>query len=230
MENLASFSRSETIIRTLSVILAGFGVCVFALPLENFLNTRSLPVRWALLFQILFNAIVLLIGGWLLRSSWLGWHHRSARSVRHFCATLVVAVGLCGGMGIDGEFHPSSATPPLSEVSRRRITETAALFAGTVAYFVISRLLVRGLGLKDERSMSEQVRSVKRWLGFITFFFWTSSVIVLDKMAKEHGELHILKEPWGLIALLGPILLAGVIFKLGVRLLRPSQPGRSLAV
>jgi hypothetical protein len=59
----------------------------------------------------------------------------------------------------------------------------------------------------------------------ITFFLWISgSAVAFELMPKAIGQEYVPKEPWGLLALLGPVLLAIIIYKLGVRLLTPQGP------
>jgi hypothetical protein len=94
----------------------------------------------------------------------------------------------------------------------------------TIAHFLAVRLLTSGLRLVDERTVSQRRKSIERSLGFVTFLMWTSvTCVALDLVPKEHGEPNIPQEPWGLIAGLGPVVVAVLIYKLGVRLLAPRE-------
>jgi hypothetical protein len=174
-----------------------------------------LPPLGDLVFRLGFSTLFLSLCAWWLRAAWIGWRRCSAGAVRGLClASTFAACVFCDVM--IGKLHrePAGQTPSVTMAP-----ELVAAVLGTVVYFVSSRLLVSRLGLKDERSPAEQIRSVKWWLRLVAFLLWTNfGEAAFALVPKEH---NIPKNPWDFVMFLGPAVLAYILYKLGVRLLTP---------
>ncbi len=224
MEQQARLLRAETIVRGLCIVFAGCGIYILTaeaikLPKE----VRPPPTASDLCIRLIFHSLALLIGAGLLRAAWLGWQHRTARSVRGLCLASLAIAFACG-LPVVAKLHPISIGQPPLEIPWNGLWEIAVALLATVVYFVLCRSLVSQLDLKDERSASQQRRSVEQWLGLVTFLLWTHGVnLAMDLIPKASGQKYIPKQPWELLALLGPALLAVIIYKVGVRLLSPRQ-------
>jgi hypothetical protein len=223
MEQQISRLRAITLVRFLSLVLAGFGVgalILFVIRLTH--DFQHPPTATSLLVELVFGSLNMVVGVWLLWAAWLGWNHRSAAAIKWLASALCTVIP-CVGVVIGGIFRVSGARTPRDSSLHEPLEFLAApLVVGL--YFFVYRFLITRLDLKDERSVQQQRRSVERSLGLATFLFWTCGVnVAIDLVPKVHGTKYVPEEPWGFVAILGPFLLAGIIYKVGVWFLTPRR-------
>jgi energy-converting hydrogenase Eha subunit A len=164
MEQQISRLRAITLVRFLSLVLAGFGVGVlihFIIGLAH--DFQHPPTATSLLVELVFGSLNMAVGVWLLWVAWLGWNHRSAAAIRWLAAALCTVIP-CVGLVLGGTFRVYGARKP-SDSSLHESLEFLAAPLVVGLYFFLYRLLTTRLDLKDERSVQQQKRSVERSLG-----------------------------------------------------------------
>jgi hypothetical protein len=174
-------------------------------------------------FGLIFDVLSAAVCVWWLRAAWLGWYHRSAASVRSLCAGWAIVLFLAGvyvDARICGPVTPA-ATGPIWQY----ILDACAAFLAASASLLGSRRLVNRLGLADERGALECKHSAENWLKLPAFLLWLGASDLAEKLIpKDHQYPLIPAEPWwGLVACLGPILVAVITFKSSVRLVGPAK-------
>jgi hypothetical protein len=212
-------SRSANVLaRVLSILLAGLGAYgLKMLFLAVAVNARQGTLVDALYFGTALDAIFLLISSWWLYAAWLGWHHRSARSVRWLCAASVFVFEFFVLARI--KLLPGAAGLPQS---LNQLVEIPAALVAAGLYILLTRYLVSRLGLADERSRSQRKRAVERWLGLLIFLLWWSGFsAALEFAPRAYGTADLRPAQWFLFALFGSVLASTLIYKSGVRLFAP---------
>jgi hypothetical protein len=223
MEQQISRLRAITLVRFLSLVLAGLGVgalIIFVIGLVH--DFQHPPTATSLLVQLVCGALSLVVVIWWLWAAWLGWNHRSAAALRWLITALFTSI-MCVGLIVTGDIRFTDAGKPRDSSPHEPLEFLAApLVVGL--HFFLYRVLTTRLDLKDERSVQQQKRSVERSLGLATLLFRTCGVnVAIDLVPKVYGTKYVPEEPWEFVAILGPILLAGIIYKVGVRLLTPTN-------
>lgn len=222
--------RAERMARLLSMMVAGFGIWVFVqLVLQLIPDAQKSLSGSELSRMLVFGLFNLLLSAWWLWAAWLGWNHRTASAIRWLSvAFFAVAAGVGIHLAVDS---PSAAAGNSSKSLPHQpfIFLAAPLVAGLNLY--LNRFLTSRLGLKDERSFQQQKWSVERSLGLSTFLFWTSGISVFsDLLPRYFGRQFKDLQPYGFVAKIVPVILAIIIYKVGVLILAPRQaaiPGSS---
>lgn len=229
MENPNTLLRATIIVRALSLILAGCGLYGLTELVISLKIPHSLRPVGDLLFPLVFRSLIFLVCGWWLRAASRGWNHRTAGSVRQLCAASGT-VGYFLFITLAARLNLLNHTAP-PEPPWHMMWELIAAAFFAVVYILFSRRLVSQLGLHDERSWAQQKRSLESGLGWLIFLLWGAGFgTVQDLMEKKYGPHYTPNEPWGILAFLGPVFLAAIIYKLSVHLLLPPKPTEGSAL
>ncbi|HTW94428.1 MAG TPA: hypothetical protein VMD30_06535, partial [Tepidisphaeraceae bacterium] len=111
------------------------------------------------------------------------------------CAASITVVFL-GVLPIASKFDLGSSDQTV-EVLWSGLAGITGISLAVAIYLYVSRVLVSRLDIRDERSTSEQINSVRRWLGLLAHLWWTAGVsLALELVPKDHGYNYVPKEPW----------------------------------
>ncbi len=228
MEVRKAHRRASTIARLLSIILTGCGVYPFWLSIVGLIKmVRHLTSAGDFILGVIFGLLTLLVSAWWLRAAWLGWQHRTARGIRSLSAA-VASLAFMFGLHMFGSSEPPTIGKSFASPWRVALAGAIGPLLIVATYFFLNRFLSARLGLKDERSVAQQRRSVEQWLGLATFLFWTGgSRFLFDVMNRKNGHGHLPQDVPGFIAIFIPIILAVIIYKAGVWFFAPHAPATS---
>jgi len=230
MQERQAYNRASKIARLLSIILVGCGTYAFWLLIAGLIKTvwhRS--TAGDVILSVIFGLLLMLVSAWYLRAAWLGWQHRTARGIRSLAAAVASLAFFVAAHLLASSEYPD---PGKSFASPWRGALARAIGPLLIAmiYLVLNRFLSSRLGLKDERSVAQQRWSVERWLGVPTFLFWTGgSGLLFDVVNRKNGHRHPPEDASDFIAIFTPIILAVVIYKVGVWYFAPRAPATSVA-
>jgi len=210
-------------------LLAVFVIAVMTPPLAKMcsgLARSEEPLGLLLVIGALCGYVIPLVGVtvWSMFVAYRILRHLSPSSVRQLCALGTIVLWLVASAQL------VSLRPPISGLvlvpgSWASAVHLLLAIPAVMVYYFGSAWLIDRAALEESNAPATRCGFSRPAIALFAFFFWLiSSGIIEDLAPKQRGYEHALEPMWGLIATFGTMILAVILYKLGVSIF-----GRKLA-
>ena len=217
--------RARIASRIIAALTGAFGLLVVGYTVTAIIEVLKTDEGWAAhAFFIFFFCLPLLaFGAFCVRTAWRMWAKVSARAVRYisFAAAIVICFLVLGSLPtLLGRFSPS-----FEEHQRAMVVMPLVMLFGAGVYHLLKRLLLKLLNLIETPDTMLRTLAVKRYMWWLASFVFVSLMQVVMYFDETTESKHAMRQFMPILDIVAAIVVATVLYKLGVRLLlgRPEE-------
>lgn len=212
---MTNTKRAKTVGKVAAILVGALGLYIIGVMLQPLWRMlHSDDADWVgMLFMVLFTTLMFAFGGYCLFVAFQAWSNVSAIVMRRL--SLIVALVFCIMLLPIGK-RLGTLSPWLQERTWWQVTTPIVIIAGGIFYWLCSKLLIKWLALPEIIDWSRREKAARHFFWWLAFFLYMASFAVILDLAPKKPPYDVPKEPWGIMALLGSILPAYLIYKVGV--------------